>query len=307
VAFMRKWILALAAMTLLAAACSEETPPADGEEPAESPAEEMTAAACAESHASDFFQEGTLTIGTDVPAFQPWVAGTGEEGAWEGVPDEGTGNPYSGEGFESAVAYAIAEQLGFTEDQVEWTVVPFNNAYAPGPKDFDFDINQVSVTPEREGGATFSDGYYDVSQALVVNKRTPIASATSITDLKQYQLGVQIGTTSLDLIEEVIQPDKQPRVFDRSVDVIQALNNEQIDGYVVDAPTAYVNVLIGQAENGVVVGQFPEQGEQFGLVFELDNPLVECVNIAIGALEADGTLQALEDEWLADLTYPVLQ
>jgi polar amino acid transport system substrate-binding protein len=302
---MRKWILALAATTMIAAACGEETPPAGT--PTQSPAEEMTAAACAESHADDFFQEGTLTIGTDVPAFQPWVAGTGEQGAWEGVPDEGTGNPYSGEGFESAVAYAIADQLGFTEDQVEWVVVPFNNSYAPGPKDFDFDINQVSVTPEREASTTFSDGYYDVSQALVVNKGTPIADATSIADLKTYQLGVQIGTTSLDLVNEVIQPEKQPRVFDRSVDVIQALNNEQIDGYVVDAPTAYVNVLIGQAENGVVVGQFPEQGEHFGLVFEKDNPLVECVNIAIAALEADGTLQALEDEWLADLTYPVLQ
>jgi polar amino acid transport system substrate-binding protein len=303
---MRKWILALAAMTMIAAACGEETQPAGGTT-TQSPAEEMTAAACAESHADDFFQEGTLTIGTDVPAFQPWVAGTGAQGAWEGVPDEGTGNPYSGEGFESAVAYAIADQLGFTEDQVEWVVVPFNNSYAPGPKDFDFDINQVSVTPERETSTTFSDGYYDVSQALVVNKGTPIADATSIADLKTYQLGVQIGTTSLDLVNEVIQPEKQPRVFDRSVDVIQALNNEQIDGYVVDAPTAYVNVLIGQAENGVVVGQFPEQGEHFGLVFEKDNPLVECVNIAIAALEADGTVQALEDEWLADLTYPVLQ
>jgi polar amino acid transport system substrate-binding protein len=304
---MRKWFLAVAAMTVLAAACAEETPPSDGATPTESPAEAMTAAACAESHASDFFEEGVLTVGTDVPAFQPWVAGTGEEGAWEGVPNEGTGNPYSGEGYESAVAYAIAEEMGFGEDQVTWTVVPFNNSYAPGPKEFDFDINQVSVTPEREGGATFSDGYYDVSQALVVNKGTPIADATSIADLKTYQLGVQIGTTSLDIVNEVIQPDRQPRVFDRSVDVIQALNNEQIDGYVVDAPTAYVNVLIGQAKNGVVVGQFPEQGEQFGLVFELDNPLVECVNIAIGALEADGTLQALQDEWLADLTYPVLQ
>ena len=304
---MRKWFLAVAAMTVLAAACAEETPPSDGATPTESPAEAMTAAACAESHASDFFEEGVLTVGTDVPAFQPWVAGTGEEGAWEGVPNEGTGNPYSGEGYESAVAYAIAEVMGFGEDQVTWTVVPFNNSYAPGPKEFDFDINQVSVTPEREGGATFSDGYYDVSQALVANKGTPIADATSIADLKTYQLGVQIGTTSLDIVNEVIQPDRQPRVFDRSVDVIQALNNEQIDGYVVDAPTAYVNVLIGQAKNGVVVGQFPEQGEQFGLVFELDNPLVECVNIAIGALEADGTLQALQDEWLADLTYPVLQ
>jgi polar amino acid transport system substrate-binding protein len=304
---MRKWILALAVTTLFGAACAEETPPADGETPSQSPSEEITAASCAESQASDFFQEDTLTVGTDVPAFQPWVAGTGEQGAWEGVPDEGTGNPYSGEGYESAVAYAIADQLGFSDDQVEWVVVPFNNSYAPGPKDFDFDINQISVTPEREGSVTFSDGYYDVSQALVVNKGTPIADATSIADLKPYQLGVQIGTTSLDMITEVIQPDSQPRVFDRSVDVIQALNNGQIDGYVVDAPTAYVNVLIGQAENGVVVGQFPEQGEHFGLVFEQDNPLVECVNLAIAALGADGSLQALQDEWLADLTYPVLQ
>ena len=304
---MRKWILALAVLSMLAAACApeEETPP--GGSPTDPPADAMTAASCADAHADDFFLPDTLTIGTDVPAFQPWFAGTGSQGAWEGVPNEGTGNPYSGEGFESAVSYAIAEELGFSEDQVEWVVVPFNNSYAPGPKDFDFDINQVSVTPEREGAATFSDGYFNVSQALVVNKGTPIADATSIEELKQYQLGVQIGTTSLDVVEEVIQPEAQPRVFDRSVDVIQALNNGQIDGYVVDAPTAYVNVLIGQAEHGVVVGQFPEQGEHFGLVFELDNPLVECVNLAIAALEADGTLQALEDEWLADLTYPVLE
>lgn len=306
---MRKSILILAALTMLAAACGEEeTPPADdGGTPTGSPAEEVTAATCAEEHSADFFQPETLTVGTDVPAFQPWVAGTGAQGAWEGVPDEGTGNPYSGEGYESAVTYAIAEQLGFSEDQVEWVVVPFNNSYAPGPKEFDFDINQVSVTPDRAEAVTFSDGYFDVSQALVVNEGTPIANATSIADLQQYRLGVQVGTTSLDVVNEVIQPDQQPRVYDRSVDVIQALNNEQIDGYVVDAPTAYVNVLIGQAENGVVVGQFPEQGEHFGLVFALDNPLVECVNLAIAALREDGTLQSLEDEWLADLTYPVLE
>ena len=149
--------------------------------------------------------------------------------------------------------------------------------------------------------------FFTVLVIVVVNKGTPIANAASIADLKPYLFGVQIGTTSLDLVNEVIQPDQQPRVFDRSVDVIQALNNGQIDGYVVDAPVAYVNVLIGQAENGVVVGQFPEQGEHYGAVFELDNPLVECVNLAIDALKSDGTLQALEDEWLADLTYPVLQ
>ena len=304
---MRRWILLIAALTMLAAACGEEeTPPASSGSPS-TPAEAQTAAECTESHAADLFQPDALTIGTNVPAFQPWAAGTGKDGPWEGVPDEGTGNPYSGEGYESAFAYAVAEQMGFSDDQVVWVPIPFNNSIAPGPKDFDFDVNQTSVTPEREEGTTFSDGYYDVSQALVVNKGTPIANATSIADLKPYLFGVQIGTTSLDLVSEVIQPDQQPRVFDRSVDVIQALNNGQIDGYVVDAPVAYVNVLIGQAENGVVVGQFPEQGEHYGAVFELDNPLVECVNLAIDALKSDGTLQALEDEWLADLTYPVLQ
>ena len=304
---MRRWILLIAALTMLAAACGEEeTPPASSGSPS-TPAEAQTAAECTESHAADLFQPDTLTIGTDVPAFQPWAAGTGKDGPWEGVPDEGTGNPYSGEGYESAFAYAVAEQMGFSDDQVVWVPIPFNNSIAPGPKDFDFDVNQTSVTPEREEGTTFSDGYYDVSQALVVNKGTPIANATSIADLKPYLFGVQIGTTSLDLVNEVIQPDQQPRVFDRSVDVIQALNNGQIDGYVVDAPVAYVNVLIGQAENGVVVGQFPEQGEHYGAVFELDNPLVGCVNLAIDALKSDGTLQSLEDEWLADLTYPVLQ
>jgi polar amino acid transport system substrate-binding protein len=304
---MRKVLVAMAALALFGTACGEDTPPASDGSPTDSPAEEMTAASCAEQHAADFFQEGTLTIGTDVPAFQPWVAGSGEQGPWKGVPNEGTGNPYSGEGYESAVAYAIAEQLGFANGDVQWVPVPFNNAYAPGPKEFDFDINQVSVTPEREGAVTFSDSYYEVSQAIVVNKGTPIAGATTIADLASYQLGAQIGTTSLDLINEVIQPEKQPRVYDTSVAVIQALNNQQIDGYVVDAPTAYVNVLIGEAENGVVVGQFPEQGEHFGLVFALGNPLVECVNLAIGALRSDGTLQQLQDEWLADLTYPVLQ
>jgi polar amino acid transport system substrate-binding protein len=304
---MRKVLVAMAALALFGTACGEDTPPASDGSPTDSPAEEMTAASCAEQHAADFFQEGTLTIGTDVPAFQPWVAGSGEQGPWKGVPNEGTGNPYSGEGYESAVAYAIAEQLGFANGDVQWVPVPFNNAYAPGPKEFDFDINQVSVTPEREGAVTFSDSYYEVSQAIVVNKGTPIAGATTIADLASYQLGAQIGTTSLDLINEVIQPEKQPRVYDTSVAVIQALNNQQIDGYVVDAPTAYVNVLIGEAENGGVVGQFPEQGEHFGLVFALGNPLVECVNLAIGALRSDGTLQQLQDEWLADLTYPVLQ
>jgi polar amino acid transport system substrate-binding protein len=249
---------------------------------------------------------GTLTVGTDVPAYQPWFAGTGKHAPWNGVPNNGTGNPYTGEGYESAVTYAIAEKLGFTKDQVVWVPVNFNESYKPGPKTFDFDINEVSVTPERSTAVTFSDGYFDDNQALVVNKGTPIASATSIADLADAKLGVQIGTTSFQFITDVIKPTQQPAVFDNSNDVIQALNNGQIDGYVVDAPTAYVNVLIGQAKKGVVVGQFANTGEHFGLVLSLGNPLVTCVNQAIGELNSDGTLESLRSQWLADLDYPVL-
>jgi polar amino acid transport system substrate-binding protein len=249
---------------------------------------------------------GTLTVGTDVPAFQPWFAGTGKHAPWSGVPNNGTGNPYTGEGYESAVTYAIADQLGFTKDQVAWVPVNFNQSYKPGPKNFDFDINEVSVTPERATAVTFSDGYFDDNQALVVNKGTPIASATSMADLQQYKLGVQIGTTSFSFVQDVIKPTTQPNVYDNSTDVIQALNNGQIDGYVVDGPTAYVNVLIGQAKKGVVVGQFANTGEHFGLVMSLGSPLVTCVNQAIASLKGDGTLDSLRTQWLADLNYPVL-
>ena len=234
---------------------------------------------------------GKLTIATDKPAYTPWF-----------VDD----NPSNGKGFESAVAYAVANKLGFTPAEVAWTVASFNSVIAPGPKNFDFDINEVSVTAERATAVTFSDGYFDDNQALVVNKGTPIASATSIADLQQYKLGVQIGTTSFSFVQDVIKPTTQPNVYDNSTDVIQALNNGQIDGYVVDAPTAYVNVLIGQAKKGVVLGQFANTGEHFGLVFSLGNPLVSCVNQAIASLKDDGTLDSLRSQWLADLNYPVL-
>jgi polar amino acid transport system substrate-binding protein len=300
---MRKWILALAAMTLLAAACApeEETPPADQ---TDSPADDVTAAECTESHASDLFAEGSLTVGTDQPVFQPWFGGTGTYEDWEADPDFGIGNPASGEGYESEVTYAIAEQMGFSQDEVAWTPLGFNESYKPGPKDFDFYIGQVAILPERAEAVTFSDGYYHASQALVAKKGTPIADATTIEELKGYKLGAQVGTTSFIALEEVVQPDQEISVFNQSVDVIQALNNGQIDGYVVDAPTAYVNVLIEEVENGVVVGQFAGEGEDFGLVLDQGNTLVECVNIAIGELDADGTLAALEEQYLGDVTFP---
>lgn len=298
---LRTSLVAAAAVALVLSACSKSTPQAGG---GSSPTGGSTPSCDVAS--LNLVTPGTLTVGTDVPAFQPWFAGTGKHAPWNGVPNNGTGNPFTGQGYESAVTYAIAAKLGFTRDQVTWVPVNFNQSYKPGPKNFDFDINEVSVTPERATAVTFSEGYFDDNQALVVNKGTPIASATSIADLSNAKLGVQIGTTSFQFIQDVIKPTQQPAVYDNSNDVIQALNSGQIDGYVVDAPTAYVNVLIGQAKKGVVVGQFANTGEHFGLVMSLGNPLVTCVNQAIDALKNDGTLASLQSQWLADLKYPVL-
>jgi polar amino acid transport system substrate-binding protein len=298
----RKTLLVTFSLALLLSACSKSTNSASGG----SPTPGASASVDCSPSALTLVSPGKLTVGTDVPAYQPWFAGTGKDGPWNGVPNNGTGNPSSGQGYESAVTYAIAQKLGFTKDQVTWVPVNFNESYKPGPKNFDFDINEVSVTPERATAVTFSDGYFDDNQALVVNKGTPIASATSIADLQQYKLGVQIGTTSFSFVQDVIKPTTQPSVYDNSTDVIQALNNGQIQGYVVDAPTAYVNVLIGQAKKGVVVGQFANTGEHFGLVMSLGSPLVTCVNQAIASLKADGTLDSLKSQWLADLNYPVL-
>ena len=252
---------------------------------------------------------GQLTVGTDNPAFQPWFGGTGTYGPWKAKPNQGTGNPASGEGFESAFTYALAEELGFTADQVTWVAISFNESFKPGPKDFDLDVNEISYNEDRDQAVDFSDSYYDVAQALVARKGTPIAGATAFADLQGYQLGAQVGTTSYNYIVENIQPERQPKVYDRSVDVITALNNGQIDGYLTDAPTAYVNVLISQVENGAVVGQFPAIGDQeyFGLVFEEGNALRDCVNAALEALRSAGTLEALESEWLQDVTFPELQ
>jgi polar amino acid transport system substrate-binding protein len=301
---MRKWMITLMAMTVLAVACApeEDTPPADGQ--TTTPADEQTPAECTDSHAADLFAEGTLTIGTDQPVFQPWFGGTGTYRDWEADPDFGVGNPASGEGYESEVAYGIADLMGFSRDEVAWVPLGFNESYQPGPKDFDFYIGQVAILPERAEAVTFSDGYYHASQALVAKKGTPIANATTIEELKGYKLGAQVGTTSFNALEDVVQPDQEIAVFNQSVDVIQALNNGQIEGYVVDAPTAYVNVLIEEVKNGVVVGQFPGEGEDFGLVLDQGNTLVDCVNLAIAELDADGTLAALEEQYLGDVTFP---
>ncbi len=238
---------------------------------------------------------GQLTIGTDSPAYDPWFQDN---------------DPSNGKGFESAVAYAVAGQLGFTNDQVKWVKVPFNTSYKPGDKDFDFDINQISITPARAEVVDFSDGYYAAAQAVVALKDSDIAQAASLADLAKYKLGAQTGTTSLTAVRETIKPDSDPAVFEDTNAAKQALLNGQIDGIVVDLPTAFY-ITAAEIKNSVIVGQFqPVSGEQeeFGMLFQKGNPLVACVNEALAALTSNGTLDQLEQQWLSsEVDVPVLQ
>jgi polar amino acid transport system substrate-binding protein len=239
--------------------------------------------------------DGTLTVATDSPAYDPWFSHN---------------DPTNGKGYESAVAYAVADQLGFDRSSVKWVKEPFNKSYAPGPKDFDFDINQISITPARAKVVTFSDGYYTASQALIALKDSPVAKATSVDDLKQYKLGAQTGTTSLTAIREDIQPSAEPLVFDDTNVAKQALLNHQVDAIVADLPTAFYITAV-QIPSATIVGQFQQQSgepEQFGMLFQKGNALVDCVNLALANLTSDGTLDAIEKKWLSDkVDVPVLQ
>lgn len=240
-------------------------------------------------------EAGTLTIATSEPAYSPWVL---------------ENDPESGEGFESAVAYAVAEQLGYEQDAVTWTRVDFNAAIQPGPKDFDFDINQFSITDERRNAVDFSSPYYEVSQTVITTGDSPAADATGLADLQDVTLGAQVGTTSLSALEAAIEPTTDPQVFNSNDDAKLALENGQIDALVVDLPTAFF-MTSAELEDGVIIGQLPGGGdaeEAFGLVLDLDSPLTECVSGAVDALREDGTLAALETEWLADAAdAPVLE
>jgi len=243
---------------------------------------------------------GQLTIGTDSPAYPPYFVT--DDPAME------NGDPSSGQGFESAVAYAVAEGLGFTKDQVKWEVVPFNSSYAPGEKNFDFDINQISITPERAEVVDFSDGYYTVNQAVVALADSPIAGATTIAELQKANLGAQVGTTSAQFIEDVVMPTNQAQIFNDTNDAKSAMQAGQIDGLVVDLPTAFYITAV-EIENSKIVGQFAAQegGEQFGMLFAKGNPLVTCVNKVLGALKASGELQAIQDQWLAGESAPYIK
>jgi polar amino acid transport system substrate-binding protein len=234
--------------------------------------------------------EGVLTIATGNPAFEPWV-----------VDDA----PESGEGFEAAVAYAVAEEMGFAEDAVKWVRTSFDEAIAPGPKNFDFNLQQFSITAERTAVVSMSDPYYATNQAIVGFEDSTAASAVSTADLKSLKLGAQAGTTSFQFIADVIEPEEEPFAYNDNADAKQALDSKQIDAIVVDLPTAFYIAAV-EIEGAKVIGQFPPSeaipADEFGLVFEKDSELVECANLALDALRSNGTLAEIEQQWLADYT-----
>lgn len=263
----------------------------------------MLAAACgdgdgdtAASESCDFEElnlvtPGVLTVATGDPAFPPWV-GTAD--------GEGFDDPTSKLGFEAGVVYALAAELGFADEDVTWVRTGFNEAIAPGPKDWDFNLQQYSITADREEIVDFSDPYYVTRQALVLYPDSPFVGATTTDDLKEAILGAAIGTTSLDFIEDVIKPDTDPNVYDENVDLEAAMNAGQIDGLVVDLPAAYYITAV-QVEGSIIAGQFEAEAaapDEYGLLFADGNPLVACVNAALEELKDSGKLQELEDTYL---------
>ena len=248
---------------------------------------------------------GQLTIGTDNPAYYPYFAG-GPGHEWSGQYNN---DPYKDKGFEDAVAYAVAKQMGYSPSQVKWSVTHFNQSFAPGPKNFDFYLAQVSIKPKRAENADFSTPYYAANQAVVALKSNPISKATSLADLKSYKLGTQVGTTSYDYITQTIQPSQQAQAYNTTNDAIHALENGQIDGLVVDLPTAFYMTAV-QIPKSTIVGQFAPSpgGEQWGLVLSKGSSLTPCVDKAVNALTNNGTLDQLRQQWLSEkASAPVLQ
>ncbi|MEW2485316.1 ABC transporter substrate-binding protein [Streptomyces sp. NPDC048411] len=266
-----------AVVVLTAAACAPQ------------PQSTATATATASGNCAtspSLHRQGQLTVATDSPAYTPWFDHN---------------DPSNGKGFESAVAYAVAGKLGFSRSQVKWVVEPFDNSYAPGPKNFDFDINQISSTPARAKAVDFSTSYYTANQAVLVLNKSKYAGATSLAALKDAKIGVQVATTSYQAVLDEIKPGRQPSVFNTTNDEINALQNGQIDALVTDLPTVFY--LAGtQVHGGKILGQFGYHGgtpEQFGLLLGKGSGLTPCVNQALAELKADGTLDKITSQWLS--------
>ena len=281
---MRKLALSIALTgSLVLAACGGDSSSSD-----------TTAAAGAgtgnECTAGKTLTENTLTIGTGNPAYSPWVEND---------------KPESKEGFEAAVAYAVAAELGFADAAVKWVRTGFDEAVQPGKKNFDFNLQQFSINEERKKTVSFSDSYYSTNQAVVALEGSSAIGATSIADLKDVKFGAQAGTTSLDFITNVIKPSAEPFAYDDNAGAKAALEAKQIDAIVVDLPTAFYIAAV-ELTGASVVGQFPASAsttpDQFGLVFDLGNTLVSCVNTALATLKDNGTLATIEKTWLSDKT-----
>ena len=269
---MKKLFLPLVLFALLVAGCGSSSD------------ETSTTASSCEPGKLPTKEQGVLTVATDNPAYPPYFEDN---------------DPTNGEGFESAVAYAIGDQLGYPKAKVKWTEESFNSSFAPGPKDFDFDVNQISISPVREKAVDFSAPYYTANQAVVALKSSDAAAAESLEELQDAQLGVQVGTTSLEAAEAEIDPSSRPEVFNSSNDVVQALKNEQIDAVVVDLPTALYLTAV-QVPAATVVGQFSAPGgDRWGALLQKDSSLTACVSEAIEELESSGELQKITDRWMS--------
>jgi polar amino acid transport system substrate-binding protein len=280
-------IALLIAAALTVAACGDSD---DDEQGAQGEAATPAAASCDKAKL-ELTTAGQLTVGTDKPAFPPYF-----------VDDD----PTNGKGFESAVAYAIADQLGFDKSEVKWKVVPFNASFKPGPKDFDFDVNQISISEQRKRAVDFSEPYYESPQAVIAQKTSPAANAQSLAELKDVQLGVQIGTTSLDAVNSSIQPSKQPKVFDDSNATVTALKQDQVEAVVTDLPTA-LYLTAAEIPSATVVGQFSAPGgDTWGALLEKDSPLTSCVSQAISKLRESGELEQITQKWMGSETAPEL-
>ncbi len=283
--------VAVAACTVLGGVVGCGAPAKSKDSASAAPGRNSTSASCSPTTMKTR-TKGTLTIGTDNPAYEPWFSDN---------------TPANGKGYESAVGFAIAKQLGFGS-KVKWVKAPFNSVTTPGPKAFDIDLNQVSISPQRRTAVDFSSGYFDVTQAIVTYKGSKIAAAKNIAALKSAKLGAQVGTTSYTAITNQIKTKGKPAVFDTNDLAVQALKSKQIDGLVVDLPTAFY-VTGAQLEGGVIVGQLPAAGkapEQFGAVLAKGSSLTSCISTSVDALRANGTLGKLSQQWLAGQGAPKL-
>lgn len=299
---MRRMVIAplLVALLAVASACGSST----ANDSSAGSAPSASAATCTPEKLQTL-SPGKLTIGTSNPAFSPYFTG-GPGHEWKG---QFNNDPYADKGFENTVAYGVAEKLGYTPDQVTWQVTPFGKSFAPGPKDFDLYLAQVTDKSPRDQRVDFSVPYYQANQAIVVKKDSQYAHATSLADLKGATLGAEVSTTSYQAIQDVIQPDNEAKVYNSTSQATQALENGQIDGLAVDFPTAY---YIAYVEPGglAIAGQFSGSGgeDQWGLVMEKGSPLKTCVDRALNEMKSSGELAELEQKWLSDLAdAPTLQ